>query len=771
MKKVISLIIAIQIIAMCFPFTIAYAAEGKTGVSSAINEEGFRYYKNSDGNAVISYIDYGEIGKTEIVIPETIDGYTVVGINQIFCMGGNGLKVVIPKTVTTISEDFVHSKINEFQVDDENLNYCSVDGVLFSKDMKTLVSYIDKLNSTSSYTVPDGVEILNEYCFAGSFIKKIQLPDTITQINACAFMECKNLKNFKLPASLKVIDGFAFSQCSSLTEVVLPDSLEILGDQVFSSCTALKKLTMSKGIKEIYGRVIDNTLIESLDLPEGLEYIGANAFKETRLKKVLIPSTVKNIGQDAFCRCSQLTEVNILAPIKEIADSTFDTCIKLEKVQLPSTIEKIGDSAFCYTKIKELQLSENLNSIGVYSFYGCTNLGKIYIPKKVTIISDYAFADSGITSLKGMDNVKTIGEYAFSDCPNLVEATIPKSVTKIKEGAFKFCANLKTLKINFACKDIPDGAFEECTNLTRVYVPNNVEIIGKRAFYNCNNLKEIILGNRINIIDPKSIGYANVFDKEFLVEGLTIYGCTDAAKEYAKIAGIKYVDLNSAESVILKDKGVTLQKGKSYTIDYIVNNDRQSGTTFQSTNTSVATVDSRGVVKGVGRGVAYVAVINGEDTASMKVKVIDTKLNKKSCTIYVGEKFKLKVQDKLTTPTYKSKNSKVASALKSGIIKAKKKGNTTITVKTGNKVLNCKVKVVNPKLSKKTVSVKAGKSVSVKIKGKVKSIKNKYTNTKYAAITSKTSAAKLNVKGLKKGSTTLKVKVNGVWLKLKVKVY
>ncbi|MBR2280214.1 MAG: hypothetical protein IJ903_04730, partial [Ruminococcus sp.] len=83
----------------------------------------------------------------------------------------------------------------------------------------------------------------------------------------------------------------------------------------------------------------------------------------------------------------------------------------------------------------------------------------------------------------------------------------------------------------------------------------------------------------------------------------------------------------------------------------------------------------------------------------------------------------------------------------------------------------CKVTVTtSPKLSKKTVTVKKNKTVSVKITGKAKAVKNVYTNTKIAKITSKNTAATLKIKGLKKGSTTLKVKVNGVVLKLKVKV-
>ncbi|MCH5303369.1 MAG: hypothetical protein J1E41_00775 [Ruminococcus sp.] len=76
-----------------------------------------------------------------------------------------------------------------------------------------------------------------------------------------------------------------------------------------------------------------------------------------------------------------------------------------------------------------------------------------------------------------------------------------------------------------------------------------------------------------------------------------------------------------------------------------------------------------------------------------------------------------------------------------------------------------------PKLSQNSVCVKKGKTCTVSIIGKKSGIKNKCTNSSCAKIISKNSSSKLTVKGLKKGTTTLKIKVNNSkTLKLKVKV-
>lgn len=114
---------------------------------------------------------------------------------------------------------------------------------------------------------------------------------------------------------------------------------------------------------------------------------------------------------------------------------------------------------------------------------------------------------------------------------------------------------------------------------------------------------------------------------------------------------------------------------------------------------------------------------------------------------------------------------KNAVTLNNDKITALKKGAAEIKVTFGKTELIYKVNVIdNPKLNKKSVVIKKGKTISVKIIGKARSVNNKYKNTKYAKIISKKSAKKIKVRGLKKGKTTLKVFVNGYELKLKVKV-
>ena len=125
-----------------------------------------------------------------------------------------------------------------------------------------------------------------------------------------------------------------------------------------------------------------------------------------------------------------------------------------------------------------------------------------------------------------------------------------------------------------------------------------------------------------------------------------------------------------------------------------------------------------------------------------------------------------------TVSKWTSSNDKVASVSK-GKIKALKKGSADITaVLDSGKTLVCSVKVTtSPQLKQKAITLKKGEKKKVRILGRAPDVGNAYKNTKKAKVVTKEKVtSNIYVKGLKKGKTTLKIRVNGVWLNLKVTV-
>ena len=149
-------------------------------------------------------------------------------------------------------------------------------------------------------------------------------------------------------------------------------------------------------------------------------------------------------------------------------------------------------------------------------------------------------------------------------------------------------------------------------------------------------------------------------------------------------------------------KKITLKKGKTFKIKAKAKNGETIS--YTSSNSKVAKITKRGIVKAVGVGKAVISVTsaNGKTVkyrvtvCSKNKKVTSFQLKKTKLTIKVGKSKSLlikKYPNGTNRFSFKSKNKKIASINKYGVVKAKKAGKTKITVKCGNKTVIVKVTV------------------------------------------------------------------------------
>lgn len=139
--------------------------------------------------------------------------------------------------------------------------------------------------------------------------------------------------------------------------------------------------------------------------------------------------------------------------------------------------------------------------------------------------------------------------------------------------------------------------------------------------------------------------------------------------------------------------------------------------------------------------------------------------SKSSYSIYKKQTLQLKLTGGRSDTKWTSSNTAVATVSSSGKVTAKKAGTVTITANTGGYKVKTTVKVSNPKLSYKSASIWAGKTLQLKVTGGVGTVKWKSSNTKVATVSSK---GKVTAK--KAGSATISATVSGVTLKCKVTV-
>lgn len=161
-------------------------------------------------------------------------------------------------------------------VDEANPYFTDVDGVLYSKDMKTIYLYptyhISHLQDTG--VVPVG------YYDDGAHVETYDIPEGVEKISASCFYKTWGIKEITLPSTLKEIGKMAFFKCQSLELVTLPDGLEVIDEDAFSYCFTMKgALYIPESVKEIKHHAFYQCNIEN-DVYDGELLFYLNAASE-----------------------------------------------------------------------------------------------------------------------------------------------------------------------------------------------------------------------------------------------------------------------------------------------------------------------------------------------------------------------------------------------------------------------------------------------------------------------------------------------------------
>lgn len=130
----------------------------------------------------------------------------------IYCTGMHE-SYMIPKETKYINDFSVFKNLEEMQTDENNKHYCSVDGVLFSKDKRRLIHYPRK-KSQKSYIVPEGTLFIEEYAFSyNDFLTDINFPESLLKIEDKAFYRCKYLIEIKLSDRIEYTENKEYGPC------------------------------------------------------------------------------------------------------------------------------------------------------------------------------------------------------------------------------------------------------------------------------------------------------------------------------------------------------------------------------------------------------------------------------------------------------------------------------------------------------------------------------------------------------------------------------
>lgn len=185
----------------------------------------------------------------------------------------NAEELYIGASVRYIAETAFYNakKLQRITVDPANKWFKDVDGVLFTKDGKTLILYPvcygqqptenpEEFTYPEAYTVPQGVERIRTFAFLkNSRLRDVTLPSTLKEIGDMTFFDCGRLgayeydpasdtllgTGFTLPDGIEKIGSDAFSKCGNIAPCLyLPASLKEIRHHAFFSCGGMKDILL-----------------------------------------------------------------------------------------------------------------------------------------------------------------------------------------------------------------------------------------------------------------------------------------------------------------------------------------------------------------------------------------------------------------------------------------------------------------------------------------------------------------------------------------------
>ena len=117
--------------------------------------------------------------------------------------------------------------LSHVEVDADNPNYETVNGVLYTKDHTHLVLFPRRMDIGSSYAVVEGTQEIDDYALLDTNLSSITLPSTLLSIGKRGMAGNAFLTSIDLPDGLTTIEDGAFAGCTKLNNIVIPDSLQV----------------------------------------------------------------------------------------------------------------------------------------------------------------------------------------------------------------------------------------------------------------------------------------------------------------------------------------------------------------------------------------------------------------------------------------------------------------------------------------------------------------------------------------------------------------
>lgn len=390
---------------------------------------------------------------TEIEIPDSVEK---IGEYAFYNCGLE--KTTIGKGLKSFGENAfgLNAYLHTVVLDSENRAFGMHDGVLYDKDITTLILF-PPCKDGDTYTIPSTVTEIGVGAFQGcKALSSIEIPSNVKVIRREAFSGA-NMSDIVISEGVETIEDEAFI-VSDIERIVIPDSVKTIGEYAFERCMSLEKVTLGKGLVSVGGsafyRCKGLTEIEVSSENENFSTVDGILFNKNKTELVAyppaksgisytIPEGVISVGRFSLAYSQNLKTITFPATLEIIDDCGFEYSDALEVINFSTGLKAIGDEAFrgC-EKLKKIEIPAGVKRIGTHALANCDLLAEIKLPDSVEWLgnglvfgSEYEndddnFDDDGILYIDNhiveVDRRNNLtGEY-----------TLPKNIMSVAEGAF-----------------------------------------------------------------------------------------------------------------------------------------------------------------------------------------------------------------------------------------------------------------------------------------------------------------------------------------------
>lgn len=547
--------------------------EGCSGVKSLVIPNGVTSLPDGNTGSMNDESIYGCFGGckslTSISLPNNL-----ISIPASAFVNCTALKTItIPNTVTDIAD-------NAFR------GCTSLTKATLSTEIGSIGMYaFINCTSLSEINLPNKLILIGQSAFANTALKKIQLPQSLTEIKAYAFQDCKDLESINFPPNVTDIYSYTFQNCKKLKDIVLPSGLMTIQNYAFDGCSSLGKITIPGGVQTINEGAFQNSGLTEVILSDGVVSLSNNSFNGCNLlKTVTFPPSMKTIGgfsntgvknilfaegaapeaisEGAFANCDSLLTVTLPNTIKKIGKKAFYSCDTLQSITLPNAIDSILTSTFSYCRsLKSIIIPEGVKGIQETAFFNCKSLASVTFPSTLSYLGENSFRNTALVTVTIPEGVKDLYYGTFAKCDSLVSVKLPKSLTQIhngptssfnvegeycesgSSGAFSFCRKLETVDLSETpLTEIANCTFYECNKLRNIDLSaSKLEEIKEYAFYSCDSLRTVQFPATLATISKWAFNSCSSLSSLTFPAGLKTLG----AEVFTNCKKIRSIDLSA----------------------------------------------------------------------------------------------------------------------------------------------------------------------------------------------------------------------------------